>query len=82
MIYALGGVAPRFEGDAYWVAPSASVIGDVWFGRDASAWWGAVLRGDSERITLGAGSNVQDNCVLHTDPGFPLIVGAAVALQA
>ena len=80
MIYALGGAVPRLEGDAYWVAPTASVIGDVWFGRDASAWWGAVLRGDNERIALGAGSNVQDNCVLHTDTGFPLVIGDGVTV--
>lgn len=80
MIFALGGVAPRFAGDAFWVAPTASVIGDVCFARDASAWWGAVLRGDNEPILLGEGSNVQDNCVLHTDPGFPLAIGAGVTV--
>ena len=80
MIYALDGVVPRFEGDAFWVAPTACVIGDVRFGRDASVWWGAVLRGDNEPIVLGAGSNVQDNCVLHTDPGFPLEIGADVTI--
>ena len=80
MIFALAGVAPRIEGDAAWVAPTAVVIGDVLLAGATSVWWGAVLRGDNERITLGEGSNVQDNCVLHTDPGFPLVIGAHVTV--
>src|SRR5918912_821451 len=50
------------------------------FELDASVWWGAVLRGDNELITVGRGSNVQDNCVLHTDPGFPLTIGPEVTV--
>ncbi len=80
MIYALDGTEPETDGDAFWVAPTAVVIGAVVLGRDASVWWGAVLRGDNERITLGAGSNVQENCVLHTDAGFPLVIGADVTV--
>lgn len=58
-----------------WVAPSAVLIGQVTIGRDASVWFGAVVRADNEPVIIGEGSNVQDNCVLHTDPGFPLTVG-------
>ena len=75
MIYALETRVPEIDADA-WVAQSAQVIGDVTLGQGASVWFGAVLRGDNERITIGARSNVQENCVLHTDMGFPLTVGA------
>ena len=61
--------------DAYWVAPTAVLIGDVTLHNNASVWFGAILRGDNERITLGENTNVQDNCVLHTDLGFPLNIG-------
>jgi len=74
--YALGTVAPQIpESGDYWIAPTASVIGDVALADNASVWFGAVLRGDLELISLGENSNVQDNCVLHTDPGFPLTIG-------
>ena len=56
-------------------AESAAVIGDVTCERDVNLWYGAVLRGDSDAITVGEGSNVQDNCILHCDPGKPLTVG-------
>jgi carbonic anhydrase/acetyltransferase-like protein (isoleucine patch superfamily) len=59
-----------------WVAPSATVLGNVRLEEDASVWFNAVLRGDNEPISVGARSNVQDGCVLHTDPGFPLTIGA------
>ncbi|WP_029058757.1 gamma carbonic anhydrase family protein [Stappia stellulata] len=59
----------------FWIAPCASVIGSVVLKRHASVWFGAVLRGDNETITLGEGTNVQDGCVLHTDMGFPLDIG-------
>ena len=55
----------------FWVAPNAVLLGKVKLEEDASVWFGAVLRGDNELITVGARSNVQDGCVLHTDPGFP-----------
>lgn len=74
MIYALDGIAPDLHADT-WVAPDANVIGKVSLGQGASVWFGATLRGDNERITLGAGSNVQENCVLHTDMGYPLTIG-------
>ena len=59
----------------YWIAPNASVIGDAALGDDCSVWFGATLRGDNERVTLGARCNVQDGATLHTDLGFPLDVG-------
>lgn len=75
-LYALDGVAPELPEDGgIWVAPGAHVIGRVVLGAGASVWFGAVLRGDNETITVGAGTNIQENCVLHTDPGFPLTIG-------
>ncbi|MDX2258587.1 MAG: gamma carbonic anhydrase family protein [Hyphomicrobiaceae bacterium] len=60
----------------YWVAPNAVVLGNVVIEEDASVWFSAVVRGDNEEIRIGARSNVQDGCVLHTDPGFPMTIGA------
>lgn len=75
-IYALDGVAPTLPAaDRFWVADSAALIGKVTLAEDTSIWFGAVLRGDNELITIGRGSNIQENCVLHTDMGFPLAVG-------
>lgn len=74
MIYALDGISPDLHSDT-WVAPDAKLIGKVTLAKEASVWFGAILRGDNERITLGAGSNIQENCVLHTDMGYPLVIG-------
>ncbi|MGO9673861.1 MAG: gamma carbonic anhydrase family protein [Methylocella sp.] len=75
-LYALDGVRPELPADGrYWIAPGAQVIGRVRLGVDASVWFGVVLRGDNEEIFIGPGSNVQDNSVLHTDPGFPVRIG-------
>jgi carbonic anhydrase/acetyltransferase-like protein (isoleucine patch superfamily) len=70
------------HGDAFpevapsaWIAPGAHVIGAVHLGEESSVWYGAVLRGDTEPIRVGARTNVQDGCVLHADPGYPAIVG-------
>lgn len=60
---------------AYWVAPNAVVVGNVEIGEEASVWFSTVIRGDNEAIRIGPRSNVQDGCVLHTDPGFPLTIG-------
>ena len=76
-LYRLGDDAPIIPSSAY-VAEEATVIGKVTLGERASVWFGAVIRGDNEMIRIGAGSNVQDNAVLHTDPGFPLTIGANV----
>lgn len=78
-IYQLGDEAPRIAATA-WVADCARVIGRVELMEGASVWYGAVLRGDNERITVGARSNVQDGSVLHTDPGFELTLGAEVTI--
>ncbi|MCU0815912.1 MAG: gamma carbonic anhydrase family protein [Cypionkella sp.] len=75
MIYALEGIAPEIDGTA-WVAPDANIIGRVVLEAEASVWFGATLRGDNEEIRVGRGSNVQEGCVLHTDMGFPLVIGA------
>lgn len=61
----------------YWVAPDASIIGDVVLEDDTSVWFGAVIRGDNDRISIGAGSNVQDGAVLHVDTGYPLTMGVS-----
>ena len=74
-VYALDGQAPEIDLNA-WVAPDANLIGKVRVGAGASVWFGATLRGDNELIAIGDGSNVQENCVLHTDMGFPWSVGA------
>jgi carbonic anhydrase/acetyltransferase-like protein (isoleucine patch superfamily) len=76
----LEGTSVETEDDRYWIAPNATVIGRVTLLSEASVWWGAVLRGDNERITIGRGSNVQDNAVLHTDLGFPLDIGPCVTI--
>jgi carbonic anhydrase/acetyltransferase-like protein (isoleucine patch superfamily) len=75
MIYELDGIRPQIDPTA-WVAPTAVLIGNVIVEAGANIWFGAVLRGDNEVITVGAGSNVQENAVLHTDMGFPLTIGA------
>ncbi len=75
MIYTLDGLSPEI-GAGVWIAPTAAVIGHVVLEDAANIWFGAVLRGDGEEIRVGAGSNVQDNAVLHTDTGYPLRIGA------
>ena len=80
-VYALEGVAPEFpDGSNFWVAPSAVLIGRVRLLTNASVWFGAVLRGDNDWITVGENSNVQDNSVIHTDPGQPTTIGANVTI--
>jgi carbonic anhydrase/acetyltransferase-like protein (isoleucine patch superfamily) len=75
-IYALDGAAPRLPGEGrFWIAPDASVIGQVELGEDVGVWFGAVLRGDGEPIVIGAESNIQELTVVHTDPGCPVAVG-------
>jgi carbonic anhydrase/acetyltransferase-like protein (isoleucine patch superfamily) len=76
-IYELDGATPEFPDDgSYWIADTATVIGRVRLKRDASVWFGAVLRGDNEWIELGERSQIQDNSMLHTDPGFPMVIGS------
>ena len=78
-IYELDGVAPRVAASA-WVADTAQVIGNVVLGENASVWFGTVVRGDTEAITIGAGTNIQDASVLHADFGQPLVVGERVTV--
>lgn len=78
-IYELDGVAPEVAVSA-WVADSAEVMGNVQLAEDASIWFGAVLRGDCESISIGEGSNIQDASVLHADLGKPLVVGRHVTV--
>ena len=78
-VYELDGVAPRIAASA-WVADSAQVMGDVELAEDSSVWFGAVLRGDTELIRIGHGSNIQDGSVLHADEGKPLTIGANVTV--
>jgi len=78
-VYGLGEISPRIAESAY-VAPSAAVIGNAILAEHSSVWFGAILRGDNEVISIGAGSNVQDGAVMHTDPGFPLMVGIHVSV--
>jgi len=78
-IYQLDDIAPTIAPTA-WVADSAQVIGNVELGDGASVWFGAVLRGDNERLTVGAGTNIQDGTVVHSDHGFPVTLGANVTV--
>jgi carbonic anhydrase/acetyltransferase-like protein (isoleucine patch superfamily) len=73
-IYELDGERPDLP-ERYWIAESATVIGRVRLKSEASVWFGSVLRGDNEWIELGERSQIQDNATLHTDPGFPLVIG-------
>jgi carbonic anhydrase/acetyltransferase-like protein (isoleucine patch superfamily) len=75
-LYVLDGVRPELpEEGRYWIAPNASVIGKAALGEDCGVWFGATIRGDNEWIRLGARTNIQEGCVLHTDMGFPIDVG-------
>ena len=80
MRYALGDDHVETDGDDVWIAPTAAVIGKVKLGKKASIWWHAVLRGDNEPITIGEGTNIQDGTVIHTDPGFPVVIGQRVTV--
>ena len=78
-VYQLGDLIPQL-GPGAWVAPSATVIGQVQLGAQASVWYGVVIRADNDLISIGARSNVQENSVLHTDHGFPLTLGDEVTV--
>lgn len=78
-IYQLGDHAPEIDSSAY-IAESASIIGKVKIEADASIWFGVTIRGDNELISVGENSNVQENCVLHTDPGYLLTIGKNVTI--
>ncbi|CDX56961.1 conserved hypothetical protein [Mesorhizobium plurifarium] len=75
-VYAIDGKAPEFEdADTNWIAPDATLIGNIRIGRNVGFWFGVVIRGDGEPITIGADTNVQEHTIMHTDPGFPLTIG-------
>ena len=78
-LYALDGHAPQIADDT-WIAPDANVIGKVVLEQAASIWFGCTLRGDNEVIHVGAGTNVQDHTVMHTDMGYPLTIGAGCTI--
>ncbi|MCT4558549.1 MAG: gamma carbonic anhydrase family protein [Pelagimonas sp.] len=78
-VYALGDIRPDIA-DTAWVAPDANVIGNVVLEDKANVWFGCTLRGDNEEIRVGAGSNLQENVVCHTDPGFALVIGAGCTI--
>ena len=80
-VYSLGDKQPQLppEGE-YWIAPTATVIGDVILKPGASVWFGAVVRGDNDPITIGRDTNIQDGSVLHSDPGEPLTIGDGVTV--
>lgn len=73
-IFSLDGIRPEVHASA-WIAPGSYVIGKIRLGADSSVWFGCTLRGDNEWIEIGAGTNVQENCVMHTDIGFPMVIG-------
>jgi len=80
-LYRLDDTAPQSaDGGEFWVADNATVLGNVHIANDASVWFNTVIRGDNEPITIGRGSNIQDGCVLHTDPGFPMLIGEEVTV--
>jgi carbonic anhydrase/acetyltransferase-like protein (isoleucine patch superfamily) len=80
-LFSLGGQQPDMApANLCYVADSAVVIGKVRIKSGASVWFGAVLRGDNEWIEVGERSNIQDNCTLHTDPGFPLVIGVGCTI--
>jgi carbonic anhydrase/acetyltransferase-like protein (isoleucine patch superfamily) len=77
--YTLGNLRPHIAASAY-LAPNATVLGNVVLAEQASVWFGATIRGDNEEIRIGEGSNIQDGAVLHTDPGFPMSIEAHVSV--
>jgi carbonic anhydrase/acetyltransferase-like protein (isoleucine patch superfamily) len=80
MKYTLGDKRVTLLGHGHFIAPNAAVIGDVILHENVSVWFSCVLRGDADRIEIGAGSNIQDGTVMHTDPGFPMTVGENVTV--
>jgi carbonic anhydrase/acetyltransferase-like protein (isoleucine patch superfamily) len=78
-IYALGDISPDIHPDS-WIAPDANLIGKVVIEQGASVWFGCTIRADHEEIRIGAGTNVQENCVMHIDAGFPLTIGAGCTI--
>ena len=80
MKYSLDGVGVELRGEGHFIAPNAAVIGDVVLEENVSVWFSVVIRGDADKIHIGAGSNIQDGTVCHADPGQPLIIGRNVTI--
>ncbi len=80
-IYSIDGKEPEFDDrSSNWIAPDATLIGNLKIGKNAGIWFGAVLRGDNEPIVIGADTNVQEHTVMHTDPGYPLTIGTGCTI--
>ncbi len=80
-LYSLGNLTPKLPAeDRYWIAPDAHVIGQVELGEDVGIWFGAVLRGDNEPIVIGERTNIQEGVMIHTDPRFPVTIGAGCTI--
>lgn len=79
MKYSLEGISVQIEGEVF-IAPTATLIGNVLLKDKSSVWWGAVLRGDYERITVGERTNIQDNCIVHMDADYPVTLGNQVTV--
>ena len=79
-LYAIGERRPKLVGKDHFIAPDATLVGDITLEAAASIWFQVVIRAENDRITIGAGSNVQDGSVLHVDPGFPLTLGRNVSI--
>ena len=79
-LYKLGDSSPVLPDGFSWIADTAILIGDIVVEEDVGIWFGSVLRGDVERISVGRGSNIQEQCVLHTDAGYPLTIGAGCTI--
>ncbi len=78
--YGIMGMDRKIAGTPLFAAPNATVVGNVTFGKDVGIWFGAVIRADKDRITIGDRTNIQDNCVIHTSKGFPTILGNDVSV--
>jgi carbonic anhydrase/acetyltransferase-like protein (isoleucine patch superfamily) len=80
-IYAIDGIEPDFDdAESNWIAPDATIVGQVKLGRNVGIWFGAVVRGDNEPISIGTGTNIQEHTVMHTDAGYPLTVGSGCTI--
>jgi carbonic anhydrase/acetyltransferase-like protein (isoleucine patch superfamily) len=80
-LYALDGAQPKLpQSDDWWIAPGAVLLGDVIIAEGVGIWFNATIRGDNDRITIGEGSNIQELCCLHADPGFPIAIGRNVTV--
>lgn len=79
-LYALNNKTPVLTGDTHFIAPTASIVGDVLISNNVSVWFSTVIRAENDRVVIGEGSNIQDGAVLHVDPGFPLNIGENVTV--